>query len=163
MWAPELVHWPAEHQRRARLAEAGIPRVLVIAAGETVPADIGTDEDWLQSPVSEQDVAAHLEHLRLRLERTTQLQGRVLTSHRGTVTLTRREAAVMEILLNQQGRLASRQALLACLGVERGAGRRLHDVVYRLRTQIRPFGLDVLSTRGSGYMLRPRIDTTPED
>ena len=136
--------------------------MLVIADGGEVPSDIAIDEDWVRSSASERDVAARLHNLRLRLERTVVLRDRVLRTHRGKVTLTEREAIIMAILLNYQGRVAPRQMLLDALGPPGGTDRRLHDVAYRLRSLIRPFGLDVFSARRSGYVLGPRIDPTPE-
>lgn len=157
-----MVHWPAEKDRRDRLTRAGVPKLLVVAAHAQAPVDIRVDEDWVRVPVSEQEVVARLHDLEQRLDGTTRLDGRVLRTHLGEVTLTDREARVMRVLLEHHGRVAPRERLRSASGPGAGTDRRLHDLVYRLRARIGPLGLDVFSARGTGCRLGARIDATPE-
>lgn len=59
---PALVGWPDEAERRAALADAGVPRLLVIEPG-TTPPPVAPDEDWIVRTSDERDVAVRLERL----------------------------------------------------------------------------------------------------
>jgi hypothetical protein len=59
---PVLLGWPDEADRRAELAEAGVPRLLVIDPG-TAPPPLARDEDWIVRTSDERDVAARLQGL----------------------------------------------------------------------------------------------------
>lgn len=164
MWSPALVHWPAERRRRERLAGEGIPRLLLVAVGAAVPGDLAEDEDWVRLPAPDADVAARLANLATRLVDAVHLQHGVLRTVRGSTALPAREAAVLQLLLERRGRLVPHGALDAALAAGGGAaGRRVHDVVHRLRRRLQPVGLDIFSTRRRGYLLAMRIDETELD
>lgn len=59
---PALVSWPDQAERRAELAEAGVPCLLVVRPGAPVPP-VGPNEDWIARGADERDVAARLERL----------------------------------------------------------------------------------------------------
>jgi DNA-binding response OmpR family regulator len=159
MWSPALVHWPSEHQRRAQLAAAGIPRLLILAEGTPIPDDVGEDEDWVRLPASEQDVDARLRNLEARFSGALQLEDQVLRSSRGQIRLTRREADVMVLFLGRRGHLGALPDIVAAIGGSAGAsGRQVHDTIHRLRGRIRPIGLDVFAAPRRGYTLGLRID-----
>jgi DNA-binding response OmpR family regulator len=159
VWRPEVVRWPAEGRRRHELAQAGIPRLLVITDDSTVPSDLAADEDWVRLPASEQDIAARLQHLGNRFANAVRLEGQVLQAMGGSVALTPREASLLAVLLEHRGRVAPLAALAEALGETSDADpRRLHDTVHRIRTHVRPLGLDVFSARGRGYALGLRVD-----
>ena len=162
MWSPALVHWPSEHQRRAQLARAGIPRLLLITPGSDIPTDVDGVEDWLRLPASERDVAARLANLEFRFRDAVRLDGRTLRTGARTAVLSDVEARVMAVLLGSgEAGLVPHEELVAAaeLGSSRDQ-RRLHDTVHRLRRRLRPLGLDVFVTRGRGYALGLRIDET---
>ena len=162
LWFPATVQWPSERQRRSALADAGIPRLLLVSEGTPVPDDIAEDEDWVRLPAHDDDVASRLRNLAARFGDTVRLADGVLRTPRGRVTLSPREASVLAVLLEHRGRLAPRQALLDRIGAA-GDHRRLHDAVHRLRRKVRRHGLDIFSTRGRGYLLELRVDQTDND
>lgn len=162
VWSPTLVQWPAESTRRDDLRAAGIPRLLVVAEGHAPPDDIEIDEDFVVLPSSERDVATRLENLGLRMRDAIRLQDTVVETARGRVVLTEREAAAMEVLLARRGRMTSRSELVRAVGGPPVAERQLHDVMYRLRARLKPLGLDVFSSRSSGYTLGLRIEGVAE-
>src|SRR5262245_57590085 len=61
----ELVRWPAEAGRREQLAARGVPRLVLVEAGERLPP-IDRDEDWIRLPADERDVWARMRNLQLR-------------------------------------------------------------------------------------------------
>jgi hypothetical protein len=154
-----LVHWPPEHQRRALLAEAGIPRLLLVAPGSAVPADLAEDEDWVRLPAVERDVAARLANLEHRFREAIRLDGGTLHSGSRRADLSDVEAKVVATLLGAGGELVPRAALAAVLGLDPTTSRRrLHDTVHRLRRRLHPLGLDVFVVPRRGYALGLRVD-----
>lgn len=158
VWSPALVQWPAEVNRRDDLRAAGIPRLLVVAEGAMPPDDIDIDEDFVMLPSNERDVAIRLENLGARVRDAVHLDGPVVISERGRVVLTERESRAMEMLLERRGQMVSRAALVEVVGGPSISERQLHDVMYRLRTRLKPLGLDVFSSRSKGYTLGLRIE-----
>ena len=159
MWCPALVQWPSEHQRRARLAEAGIPRLLVVAAGSDIPTDVADDEDWVRLPAGERDVAARLNNLEHRFRDAVRLDGRMLWAGSRRATLSAVEVRLVSALLEAGGGIVPRSVLAAEVGPDPSpGGRRLHDTVHRLRRRLHPLGLDVFVAPRRGYALGLLID-----
>jgi DNA-binding response OmpR family regulator len=154
-----LVLWPSEHQRRAQLARAGIPRLLLVTPGSDIPTEVEGVEDWLRLPASERDVAARLADLEARFREAVRLEGRTLRTGGRTAVLSDVEARVMAVLLGSEGGLVPHEELIAAAELRSSKGRRqLHDTVHRLRRRLRPLGLDVFVARRRGYSLGLRID-----
>lgn len=158
VWSPALVQWPAETNRRDDLRAAGIPRLLVVAEGHAPPDDVDVDEDFVLLPSNERDVAIRLENLGIRVRDAVHLDDQVISSERGQVVLTEREAKAMRLLLDRRGQMTSRDSLVEAVGGPAVTERQLHDVMYRLRTRLKPLGLDVFSARSKGYILGLRIE-----
>src|SRR3954470_15247151 len=57
-----FVRWPEGAERRAELARAGVPCLLVVATGDRIPA-VGRGEDWVWEHAGEREVAARLAQL----------------------------------------------------------------------------------------------------
>jgi hypothetical protein len=152
-----LLHWPRDDDRRARLAKAMVPRLLLVADGEEPPEPRDELEDWIRLPADERDVAARLESLGARLAKAVVLDGQVLRTARGSITLSEGEAAAMVLLL--PGSLVDRDRLLDVLPpAAQASPRAVGDLLYRLRRRIRPLGLDVLTSRAKGVILSARSD-----
>jgi two-component system, OmpR family, response regulator len=164
VWWPALVHWPSERERRAQLADAGIPRVLLVAEGASPPDDMTDEEDWVRLPASEQDVSARLHNLGQRVRNTLRLDDRVLRSRRGAVTLAATEAAVVAVLLDHHDHPTPSAELAVAAGLDEGGDRHpLYDVMHRVRQRIRPLGLDVFNAPGRGYVIGLRLDQLDAD
>ncbi len=149
-----ILQWPRDAGRRADLAGLGVPRLLVVAPGVPVP-ELADDEDWVRLPAAERDVAARITALRHRAG-AVRLSAASLHTPRGTVSLSPSEVTVTGVLL-AAGTLVPRPELEEALGC-RTTGRRLDDLLYRLRRHLRPVGLDVFSIRNRGCILSPRLD-----
>jgi hypothetical protein len=63
----EVIAWPAERERRARLTAAGRPRLLLVDAGLAPPPADDCLEDWIYIPAGEDEVRARLETIRQRI------------------------------------------------------------------------------------------------
>jgi DNA-binding winged helix-turn-helix (wHTH) protein len=146
MWSPALV---------------GIPRLLLVAPGSEIPADLGEGEDWVRLPASERDVAARLANLEHRFREAVRLDDATLHSGSRRADLSVVEARIVAALLDAGGELVPRSALAAVVGPDPSTtGRRLHDTVHRLRRRLHPLGLDVFVAPRRGYALGLRIDDT---
>ncbi len=154
----EFVAWPADGPRRAALARAAIPRVLLVAADAQVP-ELAVDEDWIRLPATEADALARATQL-LRLG--SQLQAdvpfvddqRVLHRAGATVVLTSAEAAILSTLLADVGRVVSHEALAA--GAWHGAAPTrdaMDAAIYRLRRRVDRLHVHIAAVRGRGYLL----------
>jgi hypothetical protein len=47
------LHWPEDADRRAELRRHGMPRLLLVRAGEQPPPDIDVLEDWAREGAAE--------------------------------------------------------------------------------------------------------------
>jgi hypothetical protein len=61
-----LIRWPSEEAARRQLAQAGMPRVLLIDDGSEPPPDWDRLEDWVRLPVTPADLAARQATVRER-------------------------------------------------------------------------------------------------
>jgi hypothetical protein len=57
-----LVRWPTEAARRDQLSRDGVPCLLVIAEGTSIPS-VGRGEDWVTETADEREVARRLDQL----------------------------------------------------------------------------------------------------
>lgn len=156
--AVEFVCWPADERRRAALARASVPRVLLVAPGADVPA-VGLDEDWIRLPASEEDVLARATQLlRLGDQVCTEVPSiddqRVLHRAGASVTLTPTQVAIMSKLLASAGSVVSYAELTTCVGQGTSPTREAMDAaMYRLRRRLDGFHLRIGAARGRGYVL----------
>jgi hypothetical protein len=154
----ELVRWPVEAARRDHLANAGIPRLLLVAQHADLPGHLDLDEDWVREPVTPDDLHARLEHLRhlaavLHREEHLHVDDQHVL-HRGDLTarLSVTEARIVEVLLAH--RMVTRRQLRDAwpddVDVRPGA---VDAAVSRLRKRVRGLGLQIRPVRGEGYEL----------
>jgi len=93
-------------------------------------------------------VLRHSEPARDRAGRTIALNGRA-------IALSAREAALLEILLAQPGRMVSKVEIIGLM-CERGEALSANAVevyVHRLRRKVAPGGVKIYTVRGLGYGL----------
>ncbi len=81
--------------------------------------------------------------------------GRRVFYDRKPLELSPRELAVLELLLMREGRVVSKEQMVNHLygwGDEVGANA-IEVYVYRLRKKLEPFGIEIRTVRGMGYLM----------
>ena len=156
-----LVRWPAEEERRARLAEEGVPRLLLVEDAAPPPLAVDDLEDWIRVPADEVDLHARVENLnrrsRSRAAALPELDGDgVLRVGAAWVPLPPVEARLTFALVDRFGAVVSRDALARAGWPDGAPGRNALDVhVLRLRRRLIGLGLAIRTVRSRGYLLEP--------
>ena len=153
----EFVSWPADQDRRAALARAAIPRVLLVAPDAEAPV-VGVDEDWLRLPATEADAFARARQL---LRHRVQVQSdvpfidaeRVLHRAGSTVVLTPTEAAILSTLLDHVGSVVDYDDLAERVWHRALSRDTMDAAMYRLRRRLDGLHVHIAALRGRGYQL----------
>jgi DNA-binding response OmpR family regulator len=154
----ELLHWPREGDRRARLHELNQPRLLLVDPEAAPPLTVDPIEDWVRLPANHRDVQARVESLRRRTAAEPTLDDGVLRTATGWVTLPELEARIVGVLLARFGKVADRQSILAAGWPDGSPSRNVLDVhLHRLRRRIEPIDLRIRTVRKRGYVLEPGL------
>lgn len=154
-----MIRWPVESSRRAALAAAGAPRLLLVEGGSPAPAAEDCLEDWLRVPASEEDLRARAEALALRAKAHVSPVPLLDTDgllRFGTrwVPLPPVEVRLMRALLDRFGTVVRREALAHAGWPDGAPGRNALDVhVLRLRRRLEPVDLAIRTIRSRGYLL----------
>ena len=159
-----LVRWPAELSRRERLADEGLPRLLLVEGGELPPGVVDVVEDWIRVPADEADIRARVATLQARYEALIKGVAPLLDDDgvirvgAAWVSLPPVEARLTTALLERFGMVVSRE-MLANSGWPEGApGRNALDVhVLRMRRRVAPLGLVIRTVRSRGYLLEASV------
>lgn len=156
----ELLHWPAEADRRELLRREGRPRLLLVAPA-CVPPGLADHEDWVLLPVDERDLSARLQRLAGHARAGSTLVAGEIEVHDGTVrwrgrevAVTPKEAALVTRLAATPDRLVRRGELMDIVWGQ--APRRPHSLdsrIHALRARLRPLGLALCTVRGRGFVL----------
>ena len=155
----ELVYWPADATVRDSLARAGVPRMLLVAADAEPPATLGVDEDWVRMPATAADVIARARQL-LRFDELLRVDKPFIDEHRVlhragmTVHLSAAEAAVLTVLLRDEGHVVGHVELERAVWLDAAPSRDALDaLVYRLRRRVSGLGMSIRSNRSRGFAL----------
>jgi DNA-binding response OmpR family regulator len=154
-----LVRWPAELHRRERLADDGLPRLLLVERGELPPSVVDVVEDWIRVPADEADIRARVATLQERYESMKGIaplldDDGVIRVGAGWVALPPVEARLTSALLDRFGMVVSRETLANSGWPEGAPGRNALDVhVLRMRRRLAPLGLVIKTVRSRGYLL----------
>ena len=153
-----VVQWPRESERRAALAVALAPRLLLVEAGDP-PAIEDCLEDWVRVPATEEDMKARMAALSVRARRhvpshpTLDRDGLLRYGGRW-VSLPPVEARLTEVLLRRFGSVVTREGLVKAAWPQGATSRNALDVqVVRLRRRLQPLGLRIRTVRSRGYVL----------
>jgi hypothetical protein len=163
-----LLRWPAESDRRDRLADEGVPRLLLVEESFDPPVTADCLEDWVRIPAGESDVRLRVDGLSLRgrahVPTRPDLDGHgVLRFADGWVPLPPVEARLTTALLDRYGAVVSRDALARAGWPDGAPGRNALDVhVLRLRRRIDSVGLAIRTVRSRGYLLEPATPRAKE-
>jgi DNA-binding response OmpR family regulator len=154
-----LVRWPAEADRRSRLQEQGVPRLLLVDEGHPPPHPEDCLEDWIRVPAEDADVRLRVDGLAARsAQHVTDLPDLdpdgVLRYAASWVSLPPVEARLTRALVDKFGAVVGRDALAKAGWPEGAPGRNALDVhVLRLRRRLGTVGLSIKTVRSRGYLL----------
>jgi DNA-binding winged helix-turn-helix (wHTH) protein len=157
----ELLHWPADADRREELRRAGRPRLLLLGADELPPGQADL-EDWIRLPADEHDLSERLQGLAQRASTHREvLPGDVTVDEDGLVrwgdswvALPPLESAIMARLVSTPGRLVARDELIHLVwGDQPPRSHSLDSRIFTLRSRLQPLGLAVHTIRGRGFLL----------
>ena len=154
-----LVRWPSEQPRRERLAEEGLPRLLLIDSSEVPPTVVDGLEDWIRVPADDADIRARVATLQTRFDAVGSVapvidDDGVVRVGAAWVSLPPVEARITNALLDRFGAVVSRDALGRSGWPDGAPGRNALDVhVLRLRRRLAPLGLVIRTVRSRGYLL----------
>lgn len=156
----ELVRWPAQQQRRARLRSLGAPRLLLIDPETPPPLCNEPEEDWVRLPARHDDIRARREAVAARTLSSApapQLDDwGVLRWRTIRVALPPIEARLARMLLERYESVITRNELVAAGWPGETPARNALDVrIMRLRRRIASAGLNIRTVRSQGYLLEP--------
>lgn len=165
--------------RRLRARRSRVP-VLVLSARDTLEdrvkgLDLGAD-DYLTKPFDLPEFEARvrvlirrgqhhasndLRHGKLRFD----LAGRRVFWDGEPVEFSARELAVVEMLLSRQGRVVTKEQMVDRLfgWGEDVASNTIEVSVHRVRKKLEPFGIEIRTVRGMGYLIEKADDGEPAD
>ena len=154
-----LLRWPSESERRERLSESGVARLLLVEPGEPLPPVVDELEDWVRVPADEVEVQARVSTLTARaragVSSVPTLDGDgVVRMGDAWTSLPPVEARLLEALLGRFGSVVSRGSLAESGWPDGAPGRNALDVhMLRLRRRLGPLGLAIRTIRSRGYLL----------
>lgn len=152
-----FVRWPSERDDRARLAAAGVPRLLLVEPGSSPPETWETDEDWIRIPADPIDLHQRAEVLRRRCTPPPSIhvdEHGVLWHGEAWTALSPVEVALVGALLARVGHAVRRRELEgAAWSGESPDPRVLDRAVSRCRAKLASVGLGIHRIPGSGYLL----------
>ena len=153
------MRWPGEVERRERLRQDGVPRLLLLEDGLMPPDSEDCLEDWVRVPASEMDVAARTTAVarRAAAHKTTAPDldsDGVLRFGGEWVGLPPVEGRLTRALLDRFGAVVSRDALSRAGWPDGAPGRNALDVhMLRLRRRLDPLALAIRTVRSRGYLM----------
>lgn len=152
-----FVRWPSERHDRTRLAEAGVPRLLLVEPGAPPPETWEIDEDWIRIPADPIDLHQRAEMLRRRCAPEPVIHidehGLLRRDERWTA-LSTVELALVGALLERVGHLVRRDELeRAAWPGDAPDARVLDRAISRCRTKLAPLEVRIHRIPGAGYLL----------
>ncbi len=156
----QKVNWPEEEPRRRDLAEAGIPRLLIVASGVAPPLCVEVLEDWVRTADHDRDAKTRIDALAARWEN---IQDRtaphlhdegVLEFRASRTEISPLQALLVRPMVDHFGRVVTRGELAreGWKGVD--IHRNTLDAhMFRLRQRVGCVGLTLRTVRSRGYLL----------
>ena len=155
--------------KRLRARRSTVPVIIVTvrdALNDRVQGlDLGAD-DYLTKPFHLSELEARIRALIRRAHAaasselvhgrlTLDMGGRRLFGDRQPIDLSARELAVLELLLLRESRVVTKQQIRDHLygWDDTATSNGVEVFIYRLRRKIEPFGVDIRTVRGMGYLI----------
>ncbi len=161
--------------RELRARDDPRPVVLLTARAEIKDRVIGLDagaDDYLIKPFEMEELEARVRALsRRRADKSRQVcnigvlqfdvAARQLAANDAALDIPRRELSIFECLIQANGRRTTKQALLDHVyGIGADVEERVIEVyISRLRSRLKPYGIEINSARGLGYKLQHKPGT----
>ncbi|ADZ68972.1 response regulator transcription factor [Polymorphum gilvum] len=155
--------------RNLRLRKSAMPVLILTARGDTGDKVAGLDagaDDYLVKPFDMAELLARIRALSRRRQTLKPVEevigsltynraARKLCGTRGTLDLPRREMALFECLLDNAGRVVTKETIAETLY---GSGSDIEPnavelLVSRLRRKLHDTGVEIRTARGLGYLL----------
>ncbi len=153
----ELVEWSTQAGLRKALANAGIPRVLLVEPGAELPTPLGVDEGWVRMDATDDEVDQCARTVLERLGRNAPIEsiGECVWSHLGRAfRLTRLQAPIFGELVARRGETVTHERLTAIGWPGEPVNLvALDSAIQRMRDQLVGTGLFVRTIRCVGYAL----------
>ena len=150
--------WPEEEAVRAVLRSRGGPRLLLIADGAELPADVDVLEDGARATTPDPDIAAREVTLSIRADRRPPPphfdDDGLLRYGRRLVLLSPVESRVADVLVEHLGQVVAPD-IVTSAGWPDGAPatNTVAVTLRRLRDRLRPAGLALSVVTARGWML----------
>ena len=156
-----VLSWPADEDVRRHLASAGQPRLLIVDPNAVPPVVQDPLEDWLWAGSGPDEQEARVRSLLARApgaDRPEPYLDEDGLLHVGNVwvAIPVAQVAVMALLLARLGRVVRTESIIAACR-EAGASPNppsVRSMLVRLGERIRPVGLELVTVRQRGVMLR---------
>lgn len=154
----ELIRWPAEADKRARVQASAAPLLLLVEPAVDPPEDLVELEDWIRLPADQRDMRARVMNLVRRAEARAQaaplIDGGLLRFQGTTAPLPPVEARLAGALVERFDSVVPRDQLARAGWPDGPPGRNALDVhIMRLRRRLEPVGLAIRTVRSRGYLL----------
>ncbi len=153
----ELVEWSTQAGLRKALANAGIPRVLLVPPGTEPPTPIGVDEGWVRTDATDDEIDQCARNVLERLVATEPIEsmGECVWLHRGrAIRLTPLRAPVFGELVARRGTTVTHEQLTAVGWPGEPVNLvALDTAIQRIRDQLVGTGLHIRTIRCVGYAL----------
>jgi hypothetical protein len=153
-----ILRWPTDDHVRTELADAGVPRILLVGADAAPPEEWDDLEDWVRLPLDTDELHGRARTLRRRArvtERPCFDEDGLLRVGDQWLDLPRGPRAVVAVLLSGFGQVVDAdelaQAYLETGGSARESARK--TMIVRVRHRLGELGLELHNVRDSGYLL----------
>ena len=152
-----VLRWPEEADEAERLDRQGVPRLLLVTPGATLPTSGSCLEDWLVLPATDAEVEARLVNLSRRAEhhpRPPTIDGFGQLTYRGRSRfLSPVEQRLAQTLIDRFGEIVSEEQLRTQVWSDGATEQRLRVHVSRLRRRLLPIDLTIKCVRNTGYLI----------
>jgi hypothetical protein len=165
-----ILRWPADEALRQGLAALGRPRLLLVDAGTQPPEPLDHLEDWLRWPPDPTELLVRSRHLSRRVEPIPQPaptldDDGVLRLGGRWVAVSQAQTPVLRLLLDNLDRVVRFELLVDAYARAGGSSHpaSVRTVLARIAARVRPIGLELVSIRQRGVLLRRTGSAGPRD
>lgn len=156
-----VLAWPADEDVRRHLSVAGQPRILLVDGSNEPPTVLDPLEDWVRLPVHRSEVEARARAVLARAQVAEAVAPQldddgILHVGERWVGIPPAQVPLMRLLLDNVDRVVRTDAVAAAC-VEGGASdlpASIRTMQSRLAARLRPLGLDLVTVRQRGVLLR---------